>query len=88
MQFETPKQAEIDRNLEAFFKLQPALVSTHAGKNALMRGGEIEGFYDTPLDAQEAGQNKFPDGIFSVQSIDVETNDLGFYSNAVHLWPA
>jgi len=83
---QSAKQAEIDRNLEAFIAVRSELAASHSGQHALMRDGTVHGFYGSPLDAQRAGERQFADGLFSVQEISAETSDLGFYSHAVHLW--
>ncbi len=84
----SPKQSEIDRNLEAFIAVRSGLAATHAGQHALMRAGAVRGFYESALEAQRAGEQLFADGMFSVQEVTEETSDLGFYSHAIHLWPA
>jgi len=74
----------IDENLAAFMAVRDALLTDHAGKHALLRDREIKGLFDTPIDAQRAGELAFPDGLFSVQEVSVEASDLGYYSHAYH----
>jgi hypothetical protein len=52
------KTEEIDRNLERFLEVLPTLVSEHEGEYALIRHGEILGFFDSALDAQIAGNQR------------------------------
>jgi hypothetical protein len=79
------KQRAIDENFVAFKAALPELLQTHPGEAALLRAKEIVGLYDTILDAQRAGIERFPDQMFSVQEITDEAIDLGIYSHAVHL---
>lgn len=81
------KSDEIDRNLVAFLEMLPALGRDHAGEWALMRNTEIVGFYDSALDAQIAGNNKFDDYIFSIQPVKEEAEGLGYFSYAVNPTP-
>jgi hypothetical protein len=77
------KTAEIDRNLEKFLELLPGLTRDHLGKWALLRNEEVIDFYDSAIDAQIAGNNKFDDEMFSIQPVKEEVEELGYYSYAV-----
>jgi len=81
---EPDRQAEADRNFEAFQKKLPELLKEHAGKFALLRDGEIVQFFDTARDAMVHGQSEFEDGLFSVQEVTEQVTDLGFFSHALH----
>ena len=75
---------QIARNYHVFTQALPTLLSSHQGKFALMRDGEIVEFFDTARDAYVAGQRLFKDdGIFSVQEVVEAPVDLGFFSHAV-----
>ena len=78
------RQAEVDRNFEAFQILLPTL-EDKSGKFALMRQGKIVNFYDTLADAYSTGESIYADGIFSVQKVTTVPVDLGFLSHAVHI---
>lgn len=84
----TPSRAdklrEIDANLAAFMKICPELGAFHTGEHALLRHGEVHGFYATALEAQLAGVRAFDDGLFSIQVVTEQPTDLGFYSHAHH----
>ena len=82
------KQEEVDRNYLIFRKQLPNLLHQHRGKFALIRDGQVLSFYDTALDAQTAGSQLYPDGLFSIQKVSEEVGDLGLYSHAVHLGAA
>ncbi len=76
------RQTEIDQNLEFFLKELPKL-SARQGKFALSRHQKIEHFFETPMDALNAGNALYPDGIFSIQQVTDVATDLGYYSHAV-----
>ena len=76
------KDREIQRNYEAFKKQLPDLLEDHLGKFALMRGGKVVEFFDTPRDALLHGQRTFDDNLFSVQEVTEAKVDLGWFSRA------
>lgn len=63
------KSEEIDRNLERFLEVLPSLVNDHEGQYALIRHGRILEFFDSAMDAQIAGNQRFDDKIFSIQRV-------------------
>ena len=75
------QKLEVDRNYDAFVRVLGTIIGTHRDQLALMRDGEIVGFFDTPRQAFEAAAETFPDGIFSVQEVTDEPIDLGFWSH-------
>ncbi len=82
----TEKERVIHRNYEAFEKELPRLLETHQGEYALLRNEQIVQFYDSAVAAQSAGNEKFSDGLFSVQKIQETAVDLGFFSHAGYRW--
>ena len=48
-----------------------------------MRNEAIVEFYDLAIDAQIAGNKKFDDGLFSIQPVKEEAEELGYFSYAV-----
>jgi len=89
MTIDAAKQDEaIRKNYEAFAKLLPELMNTHAGKFALMRDGKVVDFFDTARDAMVHGTRTFTDGLFSVQEVSQTAVDLGWFSHAPHYTPA
>lgn len=76
------KQAEIDRNYEAFRKILPSLMETHVGRFALMRYEEPVAFFDTVRDAMVYAVKTYEDGLFSVQEVTQKPVDLGWFSHA------
>ncbi len=79
----TADRSQVDINFQAFKALLPELIPTHAGKLAVMRDGEILGFFDSYADAVRFGQDRFGEiGNFSVQEVTTRVVSLGFYSYA------
>lgn len=77
------KSEEIDRNLERFLIMLPGLVDAHEGQYALIRNGEIKGFFESALDAQIAGNQRYDDQIFSFQCVRETAEELGYFSYAI-----
>ena len=77
----TRQRLEVDRNYDVFTRLLGAMLADHRDQLALMRDGEVVGFYKTPREALEAASEKFSDGIFSIQEVTDEPIDLGFWSH-------
>ena len=82
------KQEEVDRNFSFFQKELSKLLVSDRGKFALIHDCQISGLYETVVDAQTAGSQIYPDGLFSIQKITDEIGDLGFFSHAMHLGSA
>jgi hypothetical protein len=61
-----------------------SLLPEHRDKHALMRDGEIVGLFAKPGEANRAGVQRYPDGIFSIQEVTDEPIDLGFWSHVAH----
>jgi hypothetical protein len=77
----TRQRLEVDRNYDRFVRILGAILPKHRDQLALMRDGEVVGYYDTPREALEAAAEKFSDGIFSIQEVTDEPIDLGFWSH-------
>jgi hypothetical protein len=76
--------AEVDRNYDAFMRVLGTILSDHRDQLALMRGGEIVGYFATVGDANRAAAQRFGDGIYSIQEVTDEPIDLGFWSHVAH----
>ena len=74
---------EVDKNYEVFEKKLPDLMQTDQGRFALMRHGEIAQIFDSAADAVIFANEKYADGLFSVQEITMQTVDLGYLSHAL-----
>jgi hypothetical protein len=75
------QQAEVDGNYVAFVSKLPMILHAHRDQLALMRGGEIVGYFNKPGEAYRVGLASFSDGIFSIQEVTDEPIDLGFWSH-------
>ncbi|MBI4082744.1 MAG: hypothetical protein HY423_09050 [Candidatus Lambdaproteobacteria bacterium] len=78
------QQEQVDRNFEAFKKLLPKILNEHRNKFALMKDGEIVGYYSTAEDARQTGERFFANQPYSIQQVTDVLIDLGFFSHAVH----
>lgn len=76
------KERAITENYAAFEAMLPLLLQKFGGKYALLRNGEVAGFFDAASAAQVVGKERFADGAFSVQKVEDKKIDLGFYSYA------
>lgn len=81
----TEKQAEIDKNYEAFRKILPELMQSHVGQFVVMRHEEPVAFFDTTRDAMVYAVKTYEDGLFSVQEVTQKSVDLGWFSHAALL---
>lgn len=78
------QQQEVDRNYDAFVGMLDSILVEHRNELALMRDGEIVGYFATPREALVAASERFTDGIFSVQEVTDEPIFLGVWSDAEH----
>ncbi len=76
------QQAEVDRNYDAFWRRISTYLTDHRDEFALMRDGQVVGFYKSLREAGEAGHLEFSDGIYSIQEATDEPIDLGVFSHA------
>jgi hypothetical protein len=76
------QQIEAERNYDFFQRKLSEFLDQQEGRYALLRQCNIIGFFDAPGEADAAGYQKFPDGIFSIQQVICEPVHLGLYSNA------
>jgi len=73
--------AEVDRNYDVFVRMLADILPSHRDQYALMRDGQIIGFFDKPGDANREGFERYSDSIFSIQEVTDEPIDLGFWSH-------
>ena len=76
------RERVISENFEAFESILPSILIKHSGKIALLHDRKITGFYDSSKDAILQGRALFPKHDFSVQKVEPQTVDLGWYSHA------
>lgn len=66
----------------AWFRQQlPDLMSQHRGYHALLHNQRVEAFFTSSLAAIRAGFARYGEGNFSVEAIEDQPEDLGFYSH-------
>ena len=75
------QKLQVDQNYDVFMRMLGELLPEHRDEYALMRDGEIVGFYGSPRELLVDAAARFPDGIFSVQEVTDEPIDLGFWSH-------
>jgi murein L,D-transpeptidase YafK len=80
---ETHEQA-IDRNYTWFLTQLSALLPAHEGRYALIHNQSLIALFDTPGDAQREGERQFPGGFYSIQPVEQEVVDMGYFSYARH----
>ncbi len=77
-------QNAVDQNYKAFQTMLPQLQSSQGGRFVLMRDEKIVERFDSARDAVLFGQERFDDGLFSIQQITTIVADFGYFSHAVH----
>jgi hypothetical protein len=77
----SPREVAIKENFDAFEQLLPSILIAHSGKVALLRDRKVCDYFDTPSEAIRNGHKQFPDRMFSVQRVERNTVDLGWYSH-------
>ncbi|HEX8240607.1 MAG TPA: hypothetical protein VF574_12780 [Allosphingosinicella sp.] len=78
------QQEEVDRNYDAFMSMLDSILPEHRDELALMRDGQIVGYFNTPRELLLAASERFPDGVFSIQEVTDEPIFLGVWSDAGH----
>lgn len=76
-------EEEADRNYDALMARLGSLLPARRGEWALMRHGEIAGYFPDESRALACGRQSYGDGVYSIQQITDRTVDLGFYSHAI-----
>lgn len=76
---------QVDENYEAFLSALPSILPTHRNKYALMKDGEIAGYYSTLEDAYMTANRFLKNEPFSVQKVTDTAVDLGFFSHATSI---
>ena len=71
---------EVDRNYDFFQRNLSRFLPEEFGRYALLRHGEVIGFFDTADEASDRAA-EFLDQLFSIQIVDPEPINLGLYSN-------
>lgn len=80
-------QKAVDENFEAFQEQLPELAQQHPGRFVLMREKKVVESFDSARDAIIYAQDKFHDGLYSVQEVTDQVIDLGYFSHAMYIDP-
>ena len=78
----TTIRSEIDSNFDAFQRHLSVSLVEHRGEFALLRHGRVIDYFDRPGAALVAGNQRFPDLLFSIQEVSDEPIDFGVWSHA------
>lgn len=77
------KKKEVRENAKIFFQnLEKGVYDEYLGKYALMRHKEVIQYFDTRDDARRAGNMMYEDRLFSIQKVEKQNIDLGYFSHA------
>ena len=75
-----PRDTEMWLNFEYFEEIVAGLMPQHAGEYALLHDRSVVALFERPAEAVNAGSERFPDGLFSIQRVIDRPFDLGFLS--------
>ena len=76
------KLDEIRKNYARFISIKESLKRNGTDEFVIMRNGDVVEYCQTLLDANLKAKSLFDDGIFSIQEIDPEPVELGYFSYA------
>jgi hypothetical protein len=74
------REREIEQNFRYFQEVVDDLMKHHAGEYALLHRRTVVEVFKRPIEALEAGYERFTDGMFSIQKVIDRPLDLGFMS--------
>lgn len=75
------KTEEIRKNFIAFRKISPSIDPRHSGKFVVLRKEEVVDYFDSMSDAAKYADALYDDGLYSIQEINAQIVDLGFFSH-------
>ena len=73
-------RSEVDANFDYFERNLSTFLPGHSGQYALLRSCSLIDFFDEATEAYGEGMARFPDKLFSIQLVNDEPVDLGFFS--------
>jgi hypothetical protein len=76
-------QDMIERNYAWFLGQLSTLLPEHRGKYALIHDSRLIGIFANPGDAEREGERKFPNAPYSIQPIEDQAVDMGYFSQAI-----
>jgi len=74
----------IERNYSRFLSMLSELLPRHRGKYALLYDQELIGLFASPGDAEQEGERRFPGAVYSIQPVEDQPIDLGYFSHALY----
>jgi hypothetical protein len=85
MEMSEAVREQVDKNYQAFLSMLPNIIMQYRNKYALMKDGEVIGYYSTLDDAYMTANKFYPTEPYSVQKVTDVPVDLGFFSHAVRI---
>lgn len=76
------QRREVDVNYGIFQRKLATYLNGHEDEFALLRDGQVIGFFATSGDASREAWRRFDDGIYSIQEVTAQPIDLGIFSHA------
>jgi len=76
-------RAAIEQNYAWFLGRLAELLPAHKGEYALIHNQHLIGLFPSPGEAEREGEHRFPGGIYSIQPVEDEPIDLGYFSHAL-----
>ena len=75
---------QLQKNWEAFLKLQENMKAEDFGRTVLLLDGELVAVYNDSQDAYTIGVEKFGLGNFSIETFGEAPKSLGFFTTLVN----
>jgi Family of unknown function (DUF5678) len=69
MEISKQVREQVDNNYQAFLSMLPNIIAQHRNKYALMRDGQVIGYYSTLEDAYMTANKFYPNEPYSVQKV-------------------
>jgi hypothetical protein len=73
----------IQRNYAWFLTQLSALLPEHRGRYALIHEARLVGIFNSPGEAEREGERQFPKAPYSIQPIEDQVVDMGYFSHAI-----
>jgi hypothetical protein len=76
-------QDAIERNYSWFLGALSGLLPEHKGEYALIHDQQLIGLFRSPGEAEREGEKRFPGATYSIQPVEDQPIDLGYFSYAL-----
>ena len=76
-------QDVIQRNYAWFLTQLSSLLPEHRGQYALIHEAQLVGIFSSPGEAEREGERRFPKAPYSIQPIEDQAVDMGYFSHAI-----